>query len=297
MKKLVLFFVTIFATYGVWAFEVDGFQYAITNDGEVSFEGAGTRDRSSVIIPSSVTYNEKIYNVTSIGKYAFNHSTISSVTIPNSITTIGIQAFYNCDNLTSVTIPYGVITIGENAFYGCSNLTSVTIPNSVTTIGESAFCACEKLASITIPNSVTVIENNAFSHCTGLASITISNSITTIGEHAFHDCNNLTSVTVPKGLDIEKENIYFIKNNIKYHVLNNNNVAVSRLDYLDMDNGIRESRYTGNIIIPTSITAGTTFTVTSIDVSAFLGSTITSVTIPTRCISDIMGIRDNYIRL
>lgn len=118
----------------------------------------------AVNIPESVTYEGKTYPVTSIGERAFSSClSLTSVTIPNSVTKIGFQAFTGC-NLTSVTIPNSVTSIGGQAFNGCS-LTSVIIPNSVTSIGESAFYNCKYLTSIDIPNSVTHIGSCAFSGC------------------------------------------------------------------------------------------------------------------------------------
>ncbi len=120
-----------------------------------------------------------------------------SYTIPNGVTTIGYEAFYECTDLTSVTIPDSVTTIGEHAFCYCTGLTSVTIGDSVTTIGYYAFYRCDRLTSVTIPGSVTTIGDWAFSNCTGLTSVTIPDSVTTIGNDAFSYCSALTSVTVP----------------------------------------------------------------------------------------------------
>ena len=140
-------------------------------------------------------------SVTSIGYDAFaSCSGLTSVTIPNSVTSIGEYAFFNCSGLTSVTIPNSVTNIGKSAFYGCSGLTSVTIGNSVTGIGSSAFYYCTGLTSVTIPNSVTSIGDAAFYYCTGLTSVTIGNSVTNIGESAFHGCSSLTSVTIPNSV-------------------------------------------------------------------------------------------------
>ena len=121
-------------------------------------------------------------------------SSLTSVTIPNSVTSIGIYAFSGCRSLTSVTIPNSVTSIGNSAFRFCSNLTSVTIPNSVTSIGGYAFQRCSSLTSVTIPNSVTTIGYSAFSDCSSLTSVTIPNSVTSIGDYAFYGCSSLTSI-------------------------------------------------------------------------------------------------------
>ena len=110
-----------------------------------------------ITIPSSVTYDEVAYTVTSIGEWAFsNCRSLTSVTIPNSVTSIGSGAFYGCSDLTSVTIPNSVTSIGNDAFEDCSSLTSVTIGNSVTSIGDGAFYGCSGLTSVTL-NSNTIV--------------------------------------------------------------------------------------------------------------------------------------------
>ena len=152
----------------------------------------GCSSLTSVIIPNSVT---------SIGSSAFEYcSSLTSVTIPNSVTSIGDQAFSYCTSLTSVTIPNSVTSIGNSAFCRCSSLTSVTIPNSVTSIGSYAFSGCSSLTSVTIPNSVTSIGIAAFIECSSLTSITIPNSVTSIGDEAFSGCSSLTSVTIPNSV-------------------------------------------------------------------------------------------------
>ena len=134
-------------------------------------------------------------SVTSIGADAFSYCrSLTSVTIPDSVTSIGYKAFGSCESLTSVTIPDSVTSIGDGAFSCCTSLTSVTIPNSVTSIGDSAFYDCTSLTSVTIPNSVTIIGVAAFSCCTSLTSVTIPDSVTIIGGSAFFDCDNLTDV-------------------------------------------------------------------------------------------------------
>ena len=150
-------------------------------------------DLTSVTIPDSVT---------SIGDSAFSGCTgLTSVTIPNSVTRIGSDAFQDCPRLTSVTIPNSVTSIRDFTFDGCTGLTSVTIPNSVTSIGYAAFSR-SRLTNVTIGNSVTIIGDFAFSGCTGLTSVTIPNSVTSIGYNAFNECTGLTSVTIPNSVTI-----------------------------------------------------------------------------------------------
>ena len=128
---------------------------------------------TDVTIPETVEDNGKTYSVSGISNEAFAYcSSLTSVTIPNSVTSIGSSTFYNCSSLTSVTIPNSVISIGSHTFYNCSSLASVTIPNSVTSIGSSTFYNCSSLTSVTIPNSMTSIGYEAFYNCSSLTSVT-----------------------------------------------------------------------------------------------------------------------------
>ncbi len=172
-------------------YQLSGREATLTNGRECS---------GDLEISGSVTYEGTIYTVTGINNGAFEGSGLTSVTIPNSVTSIGSSAFRGCTGLTSVIIGDGVTTIRGYAFKDCTALTSVTIGNSVTTIEDLAFYGCNSLPSITIPNSVTSIGDYAFYECTGLTSAVIGNNVTTIGENAFYGCSSLTSITIPNSV-------------------------------------------------------------------------------------------------
>ena len=183
---------------------------------------------ADVVIPS--TY--KGLPVTAIGNNAFSDAdmqegeSFTSVTIPNSVTTIGYGAFAWCTRLTSITIYDGVTYIGDGAFYECSRLTSITIPDSITYIGAEAFYACDlslyneydnayylgndinecvvlmkvkdtSIESCVINENTKIIYQDAFDGCWNLTSIEIPNSVTTIGHGAFYNCGRLTEITIP----------------------------------------------------------------------------------------------------
>lgn len=127
------------------------------------------------------------------------------VTLPDSVTSIGDRAFYECSSLRSVKIPERVTHIGDAAFSGCSSLRSVKIPEGVTGIGRSMFSDCVNLKSVTLPDSLTSIGDYAFWNCQALTSATIPASVTSIGEGAFYCCLRLTNLTIP-------ENVTYIGN-------------------------------------------------------------------------------------
>ncbi len=111
-----------------------------------------------------------------------------SITIPNSVTSIGNNIFPNCHSFTSITIPNSVTSIGNNVFQNCYSFTSITIPNSVTSIGSNTFRYFKKFSSITIPDGVTIISNAIFNECFSFVSIIIPDGVTHIADYAFNAC-------------------------------------------------------------------------------------------------------------
>ena len=150
---------------------------------------SGCTSLTSITIPNSVTR---------IGEGAFRGCTsLKRITIGNGVTSIGDSAFYNCTSLKRITIPDSVTSIDDRAFSGCTSLISTTIGNGVTNIGEWAFSGCTSLTNVEIPDSVTSIGGFAFSGCKSLTSITIPVSVKSIGYEAFYNCTSLTSITIP----------------------------------------------------------------------------------------------------
>ena len=208
----------------------DGLQYTLSNNGMYYSISGYSGTESDVIIGK--TYNSK--PVQEISSSAFKNNTeITSIKIPDSVTSIGEVAFWNCSSLTSITIPDSVTSIGEGVFADCSSLTSVTIGNSVTSIGEGVFENCSSLTSVTIGNGVSSISDDAFFNCSSLTSINVGENnqsykaidgnlytkdgvtliqyaigktetsfvipdgVTSIGKGAFESCGSLTSITIP----------------------------------------------------------------------------------------------------
>ncbi|GAP71680.1 glycoside hydrolase family 5 [Candidatus Symbiothrix dinenymphae] len=215
--------------------------YLNTTTKTLTISGSGAMGNYAYITDSSPWY-----------VYRLN---ITSVSIGNSVTSIGQNTFSGCTGLTSVTIPNSVTIIRAYAFLGCTGLTSVTIPNNVTSIGSFAFSGCTGLTSVTIPNSVTSIESSAFKG-TGLTSVTIPNSVTRINISVFSGCTGLTAI------DVDEANTQY-SSSVDGVLYNKNKTTLSAYP----------AGKQGAFTIPNSVT--------SIEYQAFYGCTgLTSVTIP-----------------
>ncbi|HEX3720011.1 MAG TPA: leucine-rich repeat protein [Verrucomicrobiae bacterium] len=212
---------------------------------------------TSVTIPDSVT---------SIIDGAFaGCSNLISVQLPGSLTVIGNEAFQHCTALPNVTIPNGAIVIGEEAFQDCSGLAGITIPDTITTIGNSAFEDCYILSNVTLPESVTSMGAGAFAYCAGLTSITIPAGVTNFGEEAFSPCYNLTNATILEGVTTTGDDTFAGCTNLS-------TVTIS-----DSVTNIGDGAFDGCTAL-----AGITISsnVVSIGQFAFLASGLTKITIP-----------------
>ena len=239
-------------------FRVDGIYYAF-NGGGLTVVSGDTDYSGDVVIPSTVSYDGKVYSVTSIGGKVFSScSGLTSVEIPNSVTTIGESAFRTCYSLTSVVIGESVRYIGPSAFEGCSGLTLVVIPNSVKSIGNYAFSSCRGLTSVVIPNSVTSIGDDAFSSCRGLTSVVIPNSVTSIGNYAFSDCSGLTSVVIPNSVTSIGDDAFYRCSSLEEIIVSTDNPAYSSLDGVlynkDKTQLLKCPEEKSSVTIPNSVT-------------------------------------------
>src|SRR6266498_244383 len=256
--------------------------YAVS--GSTAYVASSPGASGAIVIAS--TYNG--YPVTSIGHDAFNGTGLTSVTIPNSVTSIGASAFELCTGLTNVIIGNSVTNIEGFLFWGCSSLASVTIGNSVTSIGHGAFQLCPSLTGVTIPNSVTSIGDQAFD-ATGLTNVTIPNSVISIGSYVFYGCPSLTNVTIGNSVTSIGSYVFYRCTSLTTVIFGNSVTSIGFSALLDCTSLTRVS-------LPNSVTSigGPAFygctsltrvtipnSITNIGVSAFSGGTsLKNVTIP-----------------
>jgi len=236
-------------------------QSGITSVSSVAFQGAS--NLTSVSIPNTVT---------SIGQNAFRDTNLTSVNIPSSVTTIDKYAFRNIENLSNVTFePNSQLTsIATSVFRDNPNLTSVNIPSSVTTIEQCAFCYASSLTSVTIPNSVTTIGYEAFYDNSSLTSVTIADSVTSIEGKAFYGNTALETVNFGKNSQLTTlgELAFYNDDHLKSITIPDTVTSIGR------------AAFYGNTALET-VNFGENSKLTSIGSLAFYNNdSLTSITIP-----------------
>ena len=217
-------------------FESAGIYYNITgnNTVEVTYSDRDNNTYSgSVSVPETVTNNGTEYSVTKIGEYAFQGSAVTSVSMPECITSIGQYAcnecgsletvvlptnlddfsgwciFRNCRNLKNIAIPENVTEIPNGTFINCSSLAAITIPQGVGEIGSNAFYGCSSLTSIEIPEGVKYLYEQVFNGCTALESVKLPQNLLQIGKNCFYNCGALSDISLPSSIEIIGEGAFY----------------------------------------------------------------------------------------
>ncbi len=180
------------ATFGnlaAWgSVESKGLEYTLESDGKsYALTSVGTCEDTNIVIPR---LHEGL-PVTKIGNRVFMHNQMTSVVIPDTVTTIGVYAFGYCSKLTTLIIPDSITYIDNYAFYECIGLTISAIPNNVTYIGNYAFAKCSGLTDITIGDGVETISDRAFYACSNLKRVVFGSNLTTIRDDVFDGCYNI----------------------------------------------------------------------------------------------------------
>ncbi len=176
--------------------------YTINSNGEITGYYGIDKD---LVFPSEIGG----VAVTGIADYAFskNHR-ITSITLPESLQSIGDGAFENCINLGSITFSTGLKKIGKEAFNNCGYLSEVSLPEGLMSMGEGAFMNCEKLESVTFPSTLREIPKNAFMTCWRLLNVTLPEGVEVIGEDAFYECEGMETLSLPNSLRTIKEGAF-----------------------------------------------------------------------------------------
>ncbi len=174
--------------------ESDGLLYLLNEEG-TAYTVVGMTENASLTLVIPETFEG--LPVTAIGERAFEATAITTVTLPDSITTIGGWTFASCQQLTEVALPSGITEIPDGAFFCCIKLGGIDLPDGLVTIGRFAFAGCDGLTTLVLPDTVTTLEYGAFTVCFNLKDVTLSESLVTIEDYAFYWCYPLAEVVIP----------------------------------------------------------------------------------------------------
>ncbi len=218
---------------------------------------------TTVSIPSTVTY---------IGRFAFyNCTNLTNLEMPEGIKRISAHTFNNCTSLESLEIPEGVTTIDEYAFGNCTSLKNIQIPTSVKQINVQAFVNCESLTNIEIPEGVTNISHYLFAGCKKLTNIVIPEGVTSIGIHAFSECIELASIVIPEGVTTIENGAFYRCESLTDVVIPSTVTSIGKsafttcksLTSIEIPEGVTvieqntfsDCRNLTSVVIPTSVTS------------------------------------------
>ncbi len=208
--------ITLFAT---WIPATDVFDHEPTGDGTTAVTKL-LKTRSDLPVPKTLDG----LTVTAIGEGVFSelsNEQVKCISLPETVTSIGEDAFYECRGIELVIDPRAVLTeVGAGAFYGCDAIRSVTLGEGMTSIAPDAFFGCRGLKEIRIPKSVKTLEDNAFADCTSLVTVMFHPELTEICDSAFKDCDALRT-------------IYFYGNEAEITTLRENGTAKQNDAFLD----------------------------------------------------------------
>ena len=210
-----------FVVNGDVVYTYSPFKYTYDTENLTASVAASSTDLSGDIeIPATVMYKNQEYTVNAISENGFKDTLITTVTLPNTITTLNASAFNNCSELTNLNMPSGITEIPASCFYSCGKLRMVNL-SYIKTMGINAFYNCQKLESINLPSAITEIPSGCFVDCLSLKSINLSyikeigalafsgagitrlvipGSVTTIYPSTFYDCARLSSIVFSPGL-------------------------------------------------------------------------------------------------
>ncbi len=194
---VVLVMVVAPAADGATTVTIDGAKYSLTDSGVATYTKAPS-STAEITVPESVVYDDTTYSVTAIGSAAFkSNTTITTVTLPSTVTSLPSSCFSGCKNLTSIDLG-GVTTLSASCFVNCG-FTSID-SSVITSLGTSSFKSCTSLVSVNLPN-VSSVTSSCFSACTALETVTFA-SVTSFGSGSFSGCTSLTTVNAPQASSI-----------------------------------------------------------------------------------------------